>query len=262
MYTPQSQEEADFLKSYNPQGYPAMALTSDIVVLTLQQGKLSVLLIKRGGHPYKGSWALPGGFVQADMSSEDTALKELVEETGISLELTHVEQLKTYSEPDRDPRMRVVSTAYLALIPNLPNPVAGDDAAEARFFPVDDVLSPQEDEDKIHLAFDHEQILKDGVERAANKLEYTSLATTFLSESFTLADLRRVYEEVWGFPLHAANFRRKILSTYGLVVPIGEKGMSKFENGRSAELYAKGETSILQPAMLRSTLKEETKNVS
>lgn len=256
-YEPQTQEEADFLASYNPAGYPFMALTSDIVVLTVKTGKLSVLLIKRGGHPYKGSWALPGGFVQEDMSSEGTALKELVEETGISLDLTHVEQLKTYSEPDRDPRMRVVSTAYLVLLPNLPQPIAGDDAAEARFFPVEDVLYPQDTEDTIHLAFDHEVILKDGVERAANKLEYTALATTFLPDSFTLADLRRVYEEVWGIPLHAANFRRKILSTPGLVVPIGEKGTSRFENGRSAELYRKGDTNVLQPAMLRSQLTED-----
>lgn len=252
--------EKDFLNNYDPYKYPPMALTSDIVVLTLHQGKFSVLLVKRGGHPYQGFWALPGGFVQEDSSSEETAVRELVEETGIDLNTSHIEQLRTYSEPDRDPRMRVISTAYLAMVPRLPHPTAGDDAVEARLFPVEDILYPREDADRITLAFDHEKILRDGVERAADKLEYTSLATTFLESPFTLADLRRVYEEVWGIPLHAANFRRKILSTCGLVEPVGEKGSSRFEGGRSAELYVKGSTDILQPAMLRAGLEEETDN--
>lgn len=254
VYTPRSEEEREFLEKYEPRDYSPIALATDIVLLTIRSGKLSVLLIKRGGFPYKGDWALPGGFIQEGLSSEDTAITELVEETGIPLEQSHVEQLKTYSDPDRDPRMRVVSTAYLALVPDLPFPVAGDDAAEARFFPVEDVLNPQDGDDRIVLAFDHETILKDGVNRAASKLEYTSLGTTFLQEPFTLADLRRVYEEVWQTKLHAANFRRKILSTPNLVEAVGEKGQSKFDMGRSAELYKKGTASELQPAILRNSM--------
>lgn len=255
-YTPRSQEEKDFLASYDPHKYTPIALATDIVLLTIREGKLSVLLVERGGYPYKGDWALPGGFIQDGFSSEDTAIRELVEETGIPLEQSHIEQLRTYSDPDRDPRMRVVSTAYLALVPDLPRPVAGDDAAEARFFPVEDILDPKDGEDRITLAFDHETILKDGVNRAASKLEYTSLGITFLQEPFTLADLRRVYEEVWQMPLHAANFRRKILSTPNLVEAMGKKGRPKFNEGRSAELYRRGTATELQPAFLRSTVND------
>lgn len=246
-----SAEEKDFLENYNPKEYPSIGLTADIVVFTIRNGELSVLLIERGDHPFKGRWALPGGFVNPNETSETAATRELVEETGISLDRAFLEQLKTYSEPNRDPRTRVVSTAYLALIPNLPNPEAGDDAAKAHFFAVKDVLADEDAEDKIHLAFDHEQIIRDGLERAAAKLEYTPLATTFLEEPFTLADIRRVYETVWGTKLHAANFRRKVLSTQGFVELVGDKGLSQFETGRMADLYRRGKAELLHPAILR-----------
>lgn len=249
-YTPPA-EEIEFLKNYKPGDYPSIALAADIVVFTIRNGELSVLLIERGDHPCKGRWALPGGFVNADESSEVAATRELIEETGIDLDRAHLEQLKTYSEPNRDPRMRVVSTAYLALIPNLPNPEAGDDAADAHFFAVKDVLASDDNEDKIHLAFDHEMIIRDALERAASKLEYTPLATTFLEEPFTLSDIRRVYETVWGTTLHAANFRRKVLSTQGFVELVGNKGVSQFETGRVADLYRRGSAELLHPAILR-----------
>lgn len=249
-YTP-SAEEAEFLANYKPKDYPSIGLTADIVALTIRNGEFSVLLIKRGDHPFKGRWALPGGFVNPNETSETAATRELIEETGIDIDRAHLEQLKTYSEPDRDPRTRVVSTAYLALLPDLPTPEAGDDAAEAHFFAVKDVLAADDSEDKIHLAFDHEQIIRDGVERAASKLEYTPLATTFLEEPFTLADVRRVYETVWGTKLHAANFRRKVLSTQGFVKLHGAKGVSQFDTGRIADLYNRGEAELLHPAILR-----------
>jgi 8-oxo-dGTP diphosphatase len=249
-YSPDAEEKA-FLDSYEPKEYPSIGLTADIVALTIRNGEFSVLLIKRGDHPYKGRWALPGGFVNPNETSEEAATRELIEETGIDLDRAHLEQLKTYSFPNRDPRTRVVSTAYLALIPNLPTPEAGDDAAEAHFFAVKDVLAAEDSEDKIHLAFDHEQIIRDGVERAASKLEYTPLATTFLEEPFTLSDVRRVYETVWNTKLHAANFRRKVLSTQGFVTLQGEKGVSQFDTGRVADLYKRGEAELLHPAILR-----------
>jgi 8-oxo-dGTP diphosphatase len=142
--------------------------------------------------------------------------------------------------------MRVVSVAYLALIPDLPDPAAGSDASEARFWPIADVL----DGGEPALAFDHGRILADAVDRARAKLEYTSLATTFLEEPFTIADLRRVYETVWGVELHPANFRRKVLSTPGFVVATGDERST----GRGwAELYRRGGTARLHPPILRPT---------
>ncbi|HEY9475530.1 MAG TPA: NUDIX domain-containing protein, partial [Mycobacteriales bacterium] len=180
------------------------------------------------------------------------ARRELAEEAGLHTATHtapgHLEQLRSYGTPERDPRMRVVSVAYLALIPDPPRPVAGTDAAEARFWPVEDLEG--EASGAPALAFDHDQILADAVERARAKLEYTNLAATFLEEPFTVADLRRVYEAVWGQTLHAANFRRKVLSTPGFVVPTGEERAT----GRGwAELYRRGTTTTLHPAILRPT---------
>lgn len=247
-------DEEKFISNYDSKDYPSFALTTDIVLLTIKAGQLSVLLVERGGHPFKGCWALPGGFVGANESADEAVFRELEEETGINLDKVHVEQIRTYTEPQRDPRMRVISTGYLALLPDLPDPVAGDDAAQARFFPVEDILAPKDSSDAIELAFDHEEILKDGLERARGKLEYTPLATTFLEDPFTLADLRRVYETVWGEKIHAGNFRRKILSTQNLVESCGEKGESSFEGGKRAQLYKKGSATMLQPAMLRNSI--------
>lgn len=233
--------EKEFLAAYDPTAFPPVAVTVDVVILTVRQGQLSTLLVRRGGHPYLGQWALPGGFVGADENLDAAARRELGEETGLQTQ-AHLEQLGTYGDPGRDPRMRVISVAYLAFVPDLPSPAAGSDAAEARYWPVGDIDSQPE------LAFDHHRILTDGVERARAKLEYTGLAATFLEEPFTIADLRRVYEAVWGVELHPANFRRKVLSTPGFVVPTGDERPT----GRGwAELYTRGSTTTLHPALLR-----------
>lgn len=253
-YVPSSPEEEEFLNTYDPVKYAAASFTADIVILSIKNGELSVLLVKRGGFPYKDCWALPGGFVNADETSDQAAERELKEETGLEVQQAWLEQLKTYSTPGRDPRMRVISTAYLALLPETGTPMGGDDAVEAHFFPVKDILNPQDEEDSITLAFDHEEILRDGLERAASKLEYTPLATSFLDQPFTLADLRRVYETVWGTSLHAANFRRKVLTTPGFVKASGAKGESQFSGGRSADLYVSGTAELLHPAILRKGL--------
>ena len=232
--------EQQFLAEYDPHRFPPVAVTVDIVILTVRQGQLCVLLVRRGGHPFLGSWALPGGFVRPAETLDQAAHRELEEETGLSA-LAHLEQLATYGDPARDPRMRVVSVAYLALLPNLARPAAGSDASEARFWPVADV-------DPGDMAFDHGRILADAVERARAKLEYTSLAASLLEEPFTIADLRRIYEAVWGVSLHPANFRRKVLATDGFVVPTGEERPT----GRGwAELYTRGGTANLHPALLR-----------
>jgi 8-oxo-dGTP diphosphatase len=232
--------ERAFLDGYDPRAFPPVAVTVDVAILTVREGRLCVLLVRRGTHPYQGRWALPGGFVREREDIEAAARRELAEETGVGAP-GHLEQLRCYGRPGRDPRMRVISIAYLALLPDPPDPAAGTDAAEARYWPVDERTTAR-------LAFDHDEILADAVERARAKLEYTNLAATFLAEPFTIADLRRVYEAVWGVPLHPANFRRKVLSTPGLVVPTGEERST----GRGwAELYRRGDTTQLHPAILR-----------
>lgn len=244
--------EQQFLETYEENKYPPFAVTADIALFTIRDGKFSVLLVQRGGHPYKGSWALPGGFVGIDEDAQTAAVRELGEETGISAQNFYLEQTGTYSTPQRDPRMRVVSVAYFALVPDLPDPVGGDDAADARFFPLEDLdLDENSADEGIHLAFDHQEIILNAVDRVRSKLEYTNLATRFLGEQFTLADLRRVYESVWGESLHPSNFRRKVLSTPGFVQPTELTGEST-SGGRNAMLYKTGSAKVLHPALLRT----------
>jgi 8-oxo-dGTP diphosphatase len=236
------------LTGYDPRDFPPTAVAVDVVVLTVRNGRLSVLLVKRGVAPFTGRWALPGGFVRPEETLEEAAERELAEETGL-IHLpggAHLEQLRTYGDPRRDPRMRVVSVAYLALVPDLPRPASGGDATLARFWAVDDVAGS----DGVRLAFDHARILDDALERARSKLEYTALATAFCEEPFTLAELRRVYEAAWGVVLDPANFRRKVLSTPDLVVALGETA-SNPGAGRPAELYRRGGAVLLHPPMLR-----------
>lgn len=237
--------EVDFLAGYDPRAYPAVAVTVDVVALTIRDGRLCVLLVERGEQPYAGHRALPGGFVR-DETLADAALRELGEETGLSvLARVHLEQLKTYGGPDRDPRMRIFTVAYLAFAPSLPDPLAGGDAAGASWVPV---------EQATHLAFDHDEILADGLERARAKLEYTPLATAFVGPEFTIGELRHVYAAVWGEDLHAGNFHRKVLSVPGFVESTGatqERGGER--GGPRARLYRAGDAKLLHPALLRPT---------
>jgi 8-oxo-dGTP diphosphatase len=227
---------------------PQVGVTIDVALLTIRSGRLSVLLVRRGREPHCGSWALPGGFVRPGESLEEGARRELAEETGIVRvgEHLHLEQLQSYGDPGRDPRMRVVSVAYLGLVPGLPEPIGGSDAAGAGFWAVEDLGSSG----GPRLAFDHESIVADSVERARSKLEYTPLAAAFCEEPFTLGDLRRIYEAVWGVDLDAANFRRKVLSTPGFVTPMGGTAPPP-GGGRPAQLYRRGDARLLHPAMLR-----------
>jgi 8-oxo-dGTP diphosphatase len=220
-------------------------LTVDLVILTIRDGDLCVLLVRRGIAPYRGRYALPGGFVREGEDLDAAARRELREETGISHSHTgHLEQLATFGKPARDPRERVVTVAYLALAPSLPDPAAGGDAESAHFVPLREL-------EGVSLAFDHATILGVGIERARAKLEYTTLATAFCGSTFTILDLRRVYEAVWGQPLDPANFNRKVTKTDGFVVPTGE--MARREVGRPAQLYRKGEATLLHPALLRTS---------
>ncbi|ETA01642.1 ADP-ribose pyrophosphatase [Frankia casuarinae] len=229
---------------------PALAVSVDVVLLTLRAGRLCVLVIRRDDPPFGGCWALPGGFVDRDEDLDASALRQLAAETGVTT-TGHLEQLRTYGGAHRDPRVRVVSVAYLALLPNLPQPQPqpGRDGPRARWWPVEDLDST----DGPTLAFDHPRIVGDGVERARAKLEYTPLAAAFCEEQFTLADLRRVYEAAWGVALDPPNFRRKVLSTPGFVVPLGQR-TSPRGGGRPAELYRRGSAVALHPPLLRRSV--------
>jgi 8-oxo-dGTP diphosphatase len=225
--------------------FPPFAVAVDLVVLTIRDGRLQVLLIERGEEPYLGQLALPGGFVHPNEDLLPAAIRELAEETGISQPPGHLEQLATYGRPDRDPRMRVVSVAYLVLAPDLPDPVAGTDAAASRFMAVGSLMRRRN-----RLAFDHWEILRDGVERARAKLEYSALATAYCPSEFTVGELRAVYEAVWGIELDPRNFHRKVTGTPGFLTPTGT--MTGRGGGRPAQLYERGPTTMLNPPILRS----------
>ncbi len=232
-------------ETYDPHAFAPFAVTVDIVVLTVDDN-LSVLLIERGAEPFAGSLALPGGFVLPEESAHAAARRELLEETSVAeadLAGVHLEQLATFSEPDRDPRMRVVSVAYLALSPAKSAPTPGTDAAEAHWVPVEDALSGP-------LAFDHAEILAGGVERARSKLEYTTLATSLAGPEFTLGELQHVYEATWDCSLERANFRRKVLATPGFVAKTRRRRVGD-AGGAPATVYRPGPGRLLDPPMMR-----------
>jgi len=232
------------MATYDPRDYPPVAVTVDLVVLTVRDERLCALVVRRGEPPYRDRWALPGGFVRPGENLDGAAARELAEETGIVAGSIHLEQLASYGEPDRDPRMRVVTVAYLALAPGLPAPQAGTDAADARWRSVSDLLGRPG-----RLAFDHRHILRDGVERARAKLEYTNLATAFCPPQFTVAELRRVYEIVWGRSLDPRNFHRKVTDAPGFLAPTMQT--TTRDGGRPARLYEPGAVHTLHPPLLR-----------
>lgn len=233
-------DEKSFLTDYNAHEYPPFAVTVDLAIFTIRGNDLCLLLIERGDHPFQGHWALPGGFVNADEDISTAAWRELAEETGVNQFSGHLEQLRTYGAPDRDPRMRVVSVAHVAFAPNLPEPEAGSDANAARWFTMAEV-------EDLDLAFDHATIISDALERVRSKIEYTTLAAEFVDEPFTLPDLRKVYHAVWGVEVPLANFRRKVLSTDGFVVAVKPPGTHVGDPA----LYRRGHATTLQPAMMR-----------
>ena len=230
---------------YDPYAFEPFAVTVDLAVFTVRGRELHALLVERGEEPYAGRWALPGGFVRPEESAEQAALRELAEETGLpeaAVGASHLEQLRTYSEPGRDPRMRVVSVAFTALLPDLPEPRGGGDALGARWQPVTACTA---------LAFDHDRILADARGRVGAKLEYTCLATAFCGPEFTLGELQQVYETVWGVSLDRPNFRRKALATPGFVERVPGAPRRTGGRGAPAALYRAGGATELQPPLMR-----------
>jgi 8-oxo-dGTP diphosphatase len=220
------------------------AVAVDVALLTIRDGRLRLLLVEPDTPQLAGSWALPGRRVRDDESLDDTAHRALRELAGITAPEAHLEQLRTYGEVSRDPRGRVVSVAYLALTPTTDDPPP---SARARLFDVDELGSDA----GPTLAYDHGRIVPDALERARSKLEYTSLATAFVEEPFTLGELRGVYEAVWGVALDPANFRRKVASARGFVEPVEGRAPPGPGGGRPAKRYQRGGAQRLHPAMLR-----------
>lgn len=254
--------EEEFLKAYRPKDYPRPSVTADILVFAVDSelDRLKVLLIKRKNHPFINCRALPGGFVGIDEACETAAARELKEETG--LDSLYLEQLCTVSEPKRDPRMRVISVAYLALVNiNDVKPKAGDDAADADWFDINlfdgkaelthgderlyytyhgeipqnraVAISREVVDTQSGLAFDHAELIHTGICRLRSKAEYTPILFGLMPEEFTLPQLQTLHETVLGKKLYKANFRDKIKK---YVEPTGKK-KTQGGAGRLPELY-------------------------
>ncbi len=236
--------EEEFLKQYKPSDYERPSVTVDMMILCMSRKlkNLKVLLIQRNNHPFINCWALAGGFVGINESAYDAACRELKEETSLITD-TYLEQLYTMSRPDRDPRMRVIDIAYITLIREQPI-TAGDDAGRALWFDVqlaDDSLTLSNEEENINisyrlhkkmfkngvvktagytlepvsetkLAFDHDEIILEGLLRLRNKILYSDIAFNLLPEQFTLPDIKKVYEVILGKELYKTNFRDSIIN--------------------------------------------------
>lgn len=202
--------------------YPHPSVTTDCVIFGYAEKRLHVLLIERGIEPYKGKWAFPGGFLKMDESAEEGALRELQEETG--LKDAYIEQFHTFSQPDRDPRERVITIAYYALV-QIQDVKGGDDAAKARWFPVDEV--PQ-------LAFDHDMILREALHRLREKIHFEPVGFELLPQKFTISELMALYEAILDVSFDKRNFTKKIIAS-GLVEPL--KDEFRKTTRHSAQLY-------------------------
>ncbi len=231
-------------RSPAPAAVSSCAVAVDVAALAIEDGRLSLLLVEPDHTEGAGRWSLPGRRVRDDESLDATALRALSELIGSEEPAVLLEQLRTYGEPARDPRARVVSVAYLALAAQPLSPSATRrttvvPATEAAALPPD------------RYAYDHAAIVRDALERLRAKLEYTALATALLVEPFTLAELRAVYEAVWDTTLDAANFRRKVVSTPGFVKEAPGTAPPGPAGGRPARRYLAGGATRLHPAMLR-----------
>ena len=224
---------------YDPADYPPFAVTADVVVLTVHDRDLLVLAHKRDSEPHAGQIALPGTFLRPMENATEAATRAVQAKAGLDLSPGHLEQLATYSDHDRDPRMRVVSVAHLVLLPDSGDPPTGEWVAP----------------DVDGWAFDHARIVADAVARAAAKLEYTSLAAALAGPTYTLGELQRVYEAVWDEPIDHGNFRRKVLKADGFVEKVdGQKRATNRDgSGPKAQVYRAGLAATLHPPIARQS---------
>lgn len=216
--------------------YPHPAVTTDCVIFGFNGERLQVLLVERGVEPYKGRWAFPGGFLRMDETAEEGALRELREETG--LESAYIQQLHAFSDPGRDPRERVITIAYYALV-RLQEVQGGDDAASARWFPLDEVPS---------LAFDHDRILRMAVQRLRELIHFQPVGFELLPQKFTIKELQSLYEAILGISFDRRNFAKKMLHLEILTeldetvwpTPKREARVYEFNSEKYEELKRKG----------------------
>lgn len=216
--------------------YPHPAVTTDCVIFGFNGERLQVLLVERGVEPYKGRWAFPGGFLRMDETAEEGALRELREETG--LESAYIQQLHAFSDPGRDPRERVITIAYYALV-RLQEVQGGDDAASARWFPLDEVPS---------LAFDHDRILRMAVQRLREQIHFQPVGFELLPQKFTIKELQSLYEAILGISFDRRNFAKKMLHLEILTeldetvwpTPKREARVYEFNSEKYEELKRKG----------------------
>ncbi len=198
--------EKEYLKSYDKEMYEKPSVTVDLLVFTIVDDRLKIVLVKREEYPFKDMLALPGVFVNIDETLDGAAKRGIKEEAGITD--IYFEQLYTWGDVNRDPRMRIISVSYLSLTPSEKIQLSiGQRTSSVELYDVDELLASD-----TELAFDHKKIIEYGRERIKNKTEYTQIAFEFLEEEFTLPRLQKVYEILLGKPLHKANFRRKVLS--------------------------------------------------
>lgn len=215
---------AENVETYDPTRYDRPSVTVDVVIFTLQERELHVLLVKRKHWPFEGRWAIPGGFIKIDEGLEQAARRELEEETGIRD--IYLEQLYTFGDPKRDPRMRVISVAYIALVgADAQTLRVSEESIDVRWYPVRRLPGP--------LAFDHDHILAAALDRLRSKLEYTTLAFQLLPEVFSILELKHIYEQILGEKLDKGNFYRKIKDAKVLE----DTGMRREGRGRPAALY-------------------------
>jgi 8-oxo-dGTP diphosphatase len=179
--------------------YPHPAVATDCVIFGFDGIKLHVLLIERGGEPYKGMWAFPGGFLKMEEDAEQGALRELKEETNLTAK--YIEQFYTFSDPHRDPRERIISIAYYALV-KIQEVKGGDDAAKAQWFAIDEIPC---------LAFDHDRILRKAMEKLRERIHFQPIGFELLPEKFTLKELQMLYEAILGVQFDRRNFAKKML---------------------------------------------------
>ena len=216
--------------------YPHPAVTTDCVIFGFDGERLQVLLIERGIEPYKGRWAFPGGFLKMDETAEEGAKRELKEETG--LENAYIQQLHTFSNPNRDPRERVITIAYYALV-KIQEVKGGDDAAAAKWFPLDEIPP---------LAFDHDYILRMTTQRLREQIHFQPIGFELLPEKFTLKELQLLYEAILGINFDRRNFAKKMLHLEILTdleetiwpTPKREAKLYKFNSEKYEELKRKG----------------------
>ncbi len=210
--------------TYDASKYDRPSVTVDVVIFSLIERELNILLVKRKRWPYEGQWAIPGGFINIDESIETAARRELEEETGVRD--IYLEQLYTFGEPLRDPRTRVISVAYFAIIRADRQVLkVSDESTDVRWFPVRRLPG--------QLAFDHDHILATALDRLRSKLEYTTLAFQLLPEVFSILELKHIYEQILGEKLDKGNFYRKIKDAKVLE----DTGMRREGRGRPTTLY-------------------------